>query len=81
MGKSIVQQNKEDVKNKAKQEKQNMKKFDWKTIVTVTITLALVASHIAALLGGINYQKSQSEQVKAEAASIVKSVKVDVSKQ
>ena len=33
------------------------------------------------IIGGMQYQKSQTEQVKSEAATIVKNVKVEVSKQ
>ena len=33
------------------------------------------------IIGGMQYQKRQTEQVKTEAATIVKNVKVEVSKQ
>lgn len=56
-----------------------MKKFNIETIKTIIITILITA--IVAFIGGMYYQKNQTEQVKAEAATIVKNVKVEVSKQ
>nr|DAK70241.1 MAG TPA: Protein of unknown function (DUF3139) [Caudoviricetes sp.] len=56
-----------------------MKKFNIETIKTIVITILITA--IIAFIGGMQYQKHQTEQVKAEAATIVKNVKVEVSKQ
>ena len=56
-----------------------MKKLNVETIKTIVITILITA--IIAFVGGMKYQKSQTEQVKSEAATIVKNVKVEVSKQ
>jgi hypothetical protein len=56
-----------------------MKKLNIETIKTIIITILITA--IIAFIGGMQYQKNQTEQVKAEAATIVKNVKVEVSKQ
>jgi predicted negative regulator of RcsB-dependent stress response len=64
--------------NKIKKKK-TMKKLNIETIKTIIITILITA--IVAFIGGMQYQKRQTEQVKTEAATIVKSVKVEVSKQ
>lgn len=56
-----------------------MKKLNIETIKTIIITILITG--IIAFIGGMYYQKHQTEQVKAEAATIVKNVKVEVSKQ
>ena len=56
-----------------------MKKLNIETIKTIIITILIIG--IIAFIGGMYYQKNQTEQVKAEAATIVKNVKVEVSKQ
>ena len=56
-----------------------MKKLNIETIKTIVITILITA--IIAFVGGMKYQKSQTEQVKSEAATIVKNVRVEVSKQ
>lgn len=56
-----------------------MKKLNIETIKTIIITILITG--IIAFIGGMQYQKNQTEQVKAEAATIVKNVKVEVSKQ
>lgn len=56
-----------------------MKKLNIETIKTIIITILITT--IIAFIGGMQYQKNQTEQVKAEAATIVKNVKVEVSKQ
>ena len=68
---------KENKKENNKEKK--MKKFNIETIKTIIITILITA--IVAFIGGMYYQKNQTEQVKAEAAAIVKNVKVEVSKQ
>lgn len=67
------QLNQEDKKEK------KMKKFNVETIKTIIITILITG--IIAFIGGMQYQKNQTEQVKTEAATIVKNVKVEVSKQ
>lgn len=56
-----------------------MKKLNIETIKTIIITILITG--IVAFIGGMYYQKNQTEQVKTEAATIVKNVKVEVSKQ
>lgn len=56
-----------------------MKKLNIETIKTIIITILITG--IIAFIGGMQYQKNQTEQVKTEAATIVKNVKVEVSKQ
>ena len=56
-----------------------MKKPNIETIKTIVITILITG--MIAFIGGMKYQKSQTEQVKSEAATIVKNVKVEVSKQ
>lgn len=68
---------KENKKENNKEKK--MKKFNIETIKTIIITILITG--IIAFIGGMYYQKNQTEQVKAEAATIVKNVKVEVSKQ
>lgn len=68
---------KENKKENNKEKK--MKKFNIETIKTIIITILITG--IIAFIGGMQYQKHQTEQVKAEAATIVKNVKVEVSKQ
>lgn len=68
---------KENKKENNKEKK--MKKFNIETIKTIIITILITG--IVAFIGGMYYQKNQTEQVKAEAATIVKNVKVEVSKQ
>lgn len=70
---SLKENKKENNKEKT------MKKFNIETIKTIIITILITA--IIAFIGGMYYQKNQTEQVKAEAATIVKNVKVEVSKQ
>lgn len=68
---------KENKKENNKEKK--MKKFNIETIKTIIITILITG--IIAFIGGMQYQKNQAEQVKTEAATIVKNVKVEVSKQ
>ena len=68
---------KENKKENKKEKK--MKKLNIETIKTIIITILITG--IIAFIGGMYYQKNQTEQVKAEAATIVKNVKVEVSKQ
>lgn len=68
---------KENKKENKKEKK--MKKLNIETIKTIIITILITG--IIAFIGGMQYQKNQTEQVKAEAATIVKNVKVEVSKQ
>lgn len=56
-----------------------MKKLNIETIKTIIITILITG--IIAFIGGMQYQKNQTEQVKSEAATIVKNVKVEMSKQ
>ena len=72
---SSLKENKENKQNKEKK----MKKLNIETIKTIIITILITA--IIAFVGGMYYQKHQTEQVKTEAATIVKNVKVEVSKQ
>ena len=65
--------------NKENKKGEKMKTSKIETIKTIVITI-LVTGMIA-FIGGMQYQKSQTEQVKSEAATIVKNVKVEVSKQ
>ena len=65
--------------NQENKKEKTMKKFNIETIKTVIITILITG--IIAFIGGMYYQKNQTEQVKAEAATIVKNVKVEVSKQ
>lgn len=68
---------KENKKENNKEKK--MKKLNIETIKTIIITILITG--IIAFIGGMYYQKNQTEQVKTEAATIVKNVKVEVSKQ
>ena len=68
---------KENKKENKKEKK--MKKLNIETIKTIIITILITG--IIAFIGGMQYQKNQTEQVKTEAATIVKNVKVEVSKQ
>ena len=70
-----LKENKENKQNKEKK----MKKLNIETIKTIIITILITG--IIAFIGGMQYQKNQTEQVKTEAATIVKNVKVEVSKQ
>ena len=65
--------------NKKQNKEKTMKKLNIETIKTIIITILITG--IIAFIGGMQYQKNQTEQVKTEAATIVKSVKVEVSKQ
>lgn len=65
--------------NQENKKENKMKKFNIETIKTIIITILITG--IIAFIGGMYYQKNQTEQVKAEAATIVKNVKVEVSKQ
>ena len=65
--------------NKENKKENKMKKLNIETIKTIIITILITG--IIAFIGGMYYQKNQTEQVKAEAATIVKNVKVEVSKQ
>lgn len=58
-----------------KKEKKKVKK-NFETVKTVTI--AVLITGIVAFILGMQYQAREDSTVKAEAASIVKSVKVDV---
>lgn len=49
------------------------------TVKTIVITILVTA--IIAFAGGMQYQRMQHDQMKSEAAAIVKNVKIDVSKQ
>ena len=62
--------------NKEQNKEKKMKKFNIETIIITILITAIIA-----FIGGMQYQKNQTEQVKAEAATIVKNVKVEVSKQ
>lgn len=65
--------------NQENKKENKMKKLNIETIKTIIITILITG--IIAFIGGMYYQKNQTEQVKAEAATIVKNVKVEVSKQ
>jgi predicted negative regulator of RcsB-dependent stress response len=65
--------------NQENKKEKTVKKFNIETIKTIIITILITG--IIAFIGGMYYQKNQTEQVKAEAATIVKNVKVEVSKQ
>lgn len=65
--------------NQENKKEKTMKKLNIETIKTIIITILITG--IIAFIGGMYYQKNQTEQVKAEAATIVKNVKVEVSKQ
>ena len=65
--------------NQENKKEKTMKKFNIETIKTIIITILITG--IIAFIGGMQYQKNQTEQVKTEAATIVKNVKVEVSKQ
>ena len=65
--------------NQENKKEKKMKKLNIETIKTIIITILITG--IIAFIGGMYYQKNQTEQVKAEAATIVKNVKVEVSKQ
>ena len=65
--------------NKENKKGEKMKKLNIETIKTIVITILITG--MIAFIGGMQYQKSQTEQVKSEAATIVKNVKVEVSKQ
>ncbi len=67
---------KAEKQEKIAKEKNKMKTSKIETLKTIVIT-ALVTGIIAFIAGGI-YEGSRSNQVKAEAAEIVKSVKVEV---
>lgn len=47
-------------------------------IITVAITLSVVAAFVATFILGMNYQNSQNAQVEAKAQTIVKNVQVEV---
>lgn len=68
-GKQIIAEAKKEVKEKDG----HMKKLDWKTIITVSVTLLAVAALVGAFLGGMSYQKSIDERVKSEAKALVSS--------
>lgn len=70
---------KENKENKKQNKEKKMKKLNIETIKTIIITILITG--IIAFIGGMQYQKNQTEQVKTEAAAIVKNVKVEVSKQ
>ena len=73
--KSIIEEAKENVKNKSKETK--MKKIDWKTVKIVTVTLALIAWFFVGSVAGWNAKGWFNENVKSE----VKSLTAVVSKQ
>lgn len=64
-----------DIENK----KENTMKTKIETAKTIVITVLVTA--IIAFAGGMQYQRMQHDQMKSEAAAIVKNVKIDVSKQ
>lgn len=70
---------KDNQSNQENKKEKKMKKLNIETIKTIIITILITG--IIAFIGGMYYQKNQTEQVKAEAATIVKNVKVEVSKQ
>lgn len=70
---------KDNQSNQENKKENKMKKLNIETIKTIIITILITG--IIAFIGGMYYQKNQTEQVKAEAATIVKNVKVEVSKQ
>jgi predicted negative regulator of RcsB-dependent stress response len=70
---------KDNQSNQENKKEKTMKKLNIETIKTIIITILITG--IIAFVGGMQYQKNQTEQVKAEAATIVKNVKVEVSKQ
>lgn len=67
MGKSIVEQAKENVKNKNKQENKSMKK---PIIITVVLTLTFIASLAAMFVLGVNYNQSINDRVVTEAKAL-----------
>ena len=70
---------KDNQSNRENKKENKMKKLNIETIKTIIITILITG--IIAFIGGMQYQKNQTEQVKTEAATIVKNVKVEVSKQ
>lgn len=76
MGKSIVEQSKEDVKNKQREntEMNAIKRINWNTIVTVVITLVAIASLGGMFLLGMSYQSRQDETIKLEAVNLSKAM-------
>ena len=61
--------------------KENKKEKTMKKLNIETIIITILITAIIAFISGMQYQKNQTEQVKTEAATIVKNVKVEVSKQ
>jgi hypothetical protein len=79
MTKSILQTLKEK-HNKTEKENKEMKTT--KILNTIKdITLITLIAGLVAFYGGMKYQEHQTSLVKSEAAGIVKSVKVEVSKE
>lgn len=72
--KSIVEQSKADVKRKQLKNKEtNMKK---PIILTVILTLLVVAAFVSTFLAGMDYQKSVDENVKTEAQALSQELQV-----
>lgn len=66
--------------NQTKKENKDMKTIKILNTVKDITLIALIAGLIA-FYGGMKYQEHQTSLVKSEAAGIVKSVKVEVSKE
>lgn len=73
-GKKLLDKAKNKVKTKQKENNQMKKSI----IITVAVTLTVVAAFIATFIGGMKYQENLNNQVKSEAATIVKDVTVNV---
>lgn len=74
-GEQIIKEAKQEVKTQKKEENKMKKSI----ILTVVITLSAVFTLGGMFLLGMNYQKSINDQVKSEAATIVKDVSVKAS--
>lgn len=84
MGKSIVEEVKDSIKNKQKKETsmKNIKNNSTvKTITTVTITLACIAALAGSFLAGMNYQKGVNDEVTNQIKSVVSAIKVETPKE
>lgn len=68
-GKKIIEDAKARVK--LKQEKDgHMKNVDWKTVLTVIITLVAVGSLVGSFVLGMNYQTRIDNHIKSEVKSL-----------
>lgn len=79
MGKSVLDEAKENVKKKQKEEdmKNITNNSTVKTIVTVIVTLVSVAALAGAFLLGMNYQKSVNDEVTGQVKQVVSAIKVE----